>query len=236
MNRPNQPRVSRTAILSSLAAPLILVACAPPGPPIRTQFLDTPVAQRSYVIGRFAASCEQRIGKCIQMFGSISLRYQNPQDSDASGALTSFDGAFSGGTRYDFEELDPRTTGQKGFYFCKALPAGQYAFYDMEFSAPGLGTTYEVKEGHHFNLPFRVSPGEIVYLGRMKITTSFNENWMGMLMPGPGVLLLSAEPESDIREALSKCPRSALTLPIRRAPLNASMANDHILIHDEPAP
>ena len=78
-------------------------------------------------------------------------------------------------------------------------------------------------EEYEFALPFSLAPGEVAYVGRLKVTTETARNVFGMKIQVPGKLLLSSEPTEARLEAMRKCPESVRNSPIRDATLKLEM-------------
>jgi hypothetical protein len=208
-----------------------LISCAITSP-LQERIEMIPENERSYVVGQFSVECKPSGEKCKQGFNSLMVYYRNTEDVSLNGRLNSTHGSlFGNDTTYDFVNTKKR---EKGCFFCIPLPAGPYEFYTFEFyNFAGGGSGYSIKEDYHFSLPFELSPGEVVYVGRLKLTTAWGKNIFGMDVGGPGVLLLSEDPVNDVKEALKKCPERVRGRKVRIAPVKAFMAKKSGLVHDE---
>ena len=222
-----------------LLTPLLLViagfmaSCAS-SPNVLTQRLAaTPVASHAYIIGTYVVSCEPRNERCNQAFNSLSTHYSAVDNKDARGRLNSTSGSiFGNDTTYDFVDL-PRA--ERGFHFCIALPAGDYEFHTFDFySFAGGGSGYSLPEKSQFSLPFSIAPGEVAYVGRLKLTTTTGQNIFGMKLPAPGLLLLSSDTSEAQAAALQKCPDAVRSRTIRDATLKVAMAKGNPLVQPEP--
>lgn len=191
-----------------------------------------PLASRAYLVGAFVVSCTPREGACNQTFNSISLYYQSLTDPDFGGMLDSMPfNMFGGATIYDIVDTSQKET---GIYFCDTVPAGRIALVSYRFyNFAGGGSGYSLSKDKQFSVPFDVAAGEILDLGRLKVTTGVGENIFGMDLNVPGHLLLSDLNSEQQRLALAKCPPDAQSAPVRQAHLRAVMANGHPLVQDE---
>jgi hypothetical protein len=89
-----------------------------------------------------------------------------------------------------------------------------------------------MKDEAKFDLPFTLKPGEVVYLGKLKVTLTHGKNLFRMDVTGPGDVVLSSDPEHEIAAALAKCPASVQSRTVRSNVLKAGMAHGHPLVHD----
>jgi hypothetical protein len=69
-----------------------------------------------------------------------------------------------------------------------------------------------------------LAPGEVAYVGTLKLTTSAGKNIFGMKLSAPGVLLLSSSPGEGMAAALKKCPEAVRGKQVRDASLRATEA------------
>lgn len=110
--------------------------------------------------------------------------------------------------------------GEKGQYFCIALPPGDYEFYTYDFyNFAGGGSGYSLPERSQFKVNFPVAPGEVVNVGKLHVTSSTGKNMFGMTLPAPGVLLLADVTSEAANAAQAKCPEPARTSKARPAKL-----------------
>jgi hypothetical protein len=216
--------------LATLAVALVLGACATAGDVMRERVEKIPEAERSYMIGVFAVECVPDGADCGQTFNQISLHYRGV-GNDMWGLLHSTQGSlFGNNTVYDFTRPEAK---EKGFYFCDGLPAGTWMFdsYDFYNFANG-GGGYSMKDEAKFNLPFTVKPGEVVYLGKLKVTLAHGKNVFHMNVTAPGDVVLSSDPEHEIAAAMAKCPASVQSRTVQPNVLKAAMAHGHPLVRD----
>lgn len=214
-----------------MAAMLAACAANPTTPEELAQAI--PPEQRAYIIGSYATGCEPKGDSCVQRFNSLSVYYRDSNDRKKTGRLNSTKGSvFSrNDTVYDYVSPESHENGQ---YFCQAVAAGSYEFYTFDFyNFAGGGNGYFLREENQFSLPFNVQPGEVVYLGKLKLATGSGRNLLGMSIASPGQLLLSSDRRRDVVSALQKCPESVKHQFVREAPLKAAAAN-HPLVQDEP--
>jgi hypothetical protein len=215
--------------LATLGVALVLGACATAADVMRERVEKIPEAERSYMVGAFAVECVPDGADCGQTFNSISLFYRGV-GNDMWGLLHSTQGGFGNNTVYDFVRPDAK---EKGFYFCDGLPAGTWSFNAYSFyNFAGGGSGYTMKDEAKFDLPFTLKPGEVVYLGKLKVTLTHGKNLFRMDVTGPGDVVLSSDPEHEIAAALAKCPASVQSRTVRSNVLKAGMAHGHPLVHD----
>lgn len=183
------------------------------------------------MIGTFVVTCEPKNERCAQTFNVLSAYYRSA-DKSSRGSLRSEQGSmFRDDTVYDFVDQARR---EKGYYFCIALPPGDYAFHTIDFyNYSGGGTGYSVREENQFNLPYSLAPGEVVYVGRLKVTTTIGQNIFGMKLKAPGALLLSNN-ATESAAALQKCPENVRGRTVRDASLKVAMANGNPLVQANP--
>lgn len=212
---------------------LSMVGCASVSEIKEQRIATLPEDQRTYVIGRYAVECMPHNDKCGQVFNDISVYYLSSAGDRYKGFLNSTQGnIFGGDTVYDF--VSPELH-ERGYYFCEIFPSGEHAFNSFRYyNFAGGGSGYSLRKESEFRLPFTTEPGEVVYVGRLKLTTETGRNILGMKLPAPGILLLSNAPQIDIPLALEKCPEAVRSAHVRDAPLHAAMAKGHMLVQDEP--
>ena len=203
------------------SALLLLSSCATTTEIVNQRLASIPEAERAYVIGTYAVDCTPRGAKCSHAFNSISTYYRNVADKEVRGRLNWTTGSmFVSDTAHDYMLPDRQ---EKGYHFCLALPPGKYEVYTYDFyNFAGGGSGYSIREEGQFKLPFTLSAGEVVDLGKLHITTSTGKNFFGMKLPAPGVLLLSKSVPEASGAALGKCPPSARSRPIRDSALVGS--------------
>ena len=211
----------------------VLASCATTAEQMNQRIAALPEATRAYIIGTYAVDCTPRRGQCEQAFNSISTRYRGTDDKDLRGSFTSVPDKFFGTeTVYDF---DSQERGEKGFYFCVALPPGNYIVYTYDFTNfAGGGSGYSLPSESYFKLPFSVSAGEVVNLGKLKVTSTKGRSLIGLPVRGPGVLLLSGTSRDAAEAAMNKCPESVRSKPIRDAFLSTAYAGDSAFVQAEP--
>jgi hypothetical protein len=210
-------------LVLSVVATVLLGGCSSRFALLRQQTEAVPEANRAYIIGSYAIDCAPRESGCSQAFNSISTFYRAVDDHDAGDRLSISSGSmFGGDTVPDFIRPDRR---DKGIHFCVPLPAGKYSIYSYDFyNYAGGGSGYSFRKDNYFNLPFTLAAGEVAYLGTLKVTTSVGENFFGMKMAAPGVLMLSSSPVDGVAAALQKCPESVRGRPVRDASLRVADA------------
>lgn len=124
----------------------------------------------------------------------------------------------------------------KGSHFCLPRLPDVYGFYAFSYNVSlATSVTYSFNKANEFNLPFTVKPGEITYVGTLKLTTEPGRHPFGFELTLPGMLLLSSVSEGGIDAVLQKCPQSVRTWPVRNASLQAMDAAS-ALVRVAPAP
>ncbi len=223
-------KLSRIAAASFSA--FVLASCATTAEQMTQRTAALPEATRAYIIGTYAVDCTPRRGQCEQAFNSISTHYRGTDDKDLRGTFTSVIGKmFGGDTVYDF---DSQERGEKGFHFCIALPPGNYVVYTYGFTNfAGGGSGYSLPSESYFKLPFSVSAGEVVNIGKLKVTSTKGRSLIGLPVRGPGVLLLSGTSRDAAEAAMNKCPESVRSKPIRDASLSAAYTGDSAFVQAE---
>ena len=220
-------RIPLYAIFMLVAA---LTSCVNPDEVRKQNEAAIPDSMRSYVIGEYVVTCKPHNESCNQQFNSISLVFRNSTGRGSGGVLASTQGSLGQDSVYDFVHPD---ASEKGYYFCRVLPTGSYAFQTFSYwNFAGGGNGFRIRKENEFNVPFSTTPGEVVYLGRLKLSSASGKNLFGMNLPAPGVLLLSPGNAKEMALALKKCPEIARSLPVRSAELKASMANGNVLVQD----
>lgn len=202
----------------ALVACIHLVACTTPAERLSQQVALVPEADRSYMIGNYAVDCEPGGGSCTHAFNSISVYYRNAVKPEIRGRLSWIRGSmFADNTSHDYM----LEAGEKGQYFCVALPPGDYEFYTYDFyNFAGGGSGYSIPERSQFKVNFSVAPGEVVNVGKLHVTSSKGKNMFGMTLPAPGVLVLSDITTETVNAAQAKCPDRARSSNVRAAKLS----------------
>jgi hypothetical protein len=210
-------------LVLSICGATLLSGCSSKSALLQQRTAVVPEANRAYIIGSYAIDCAPRSSGCKQAFNSISTYYRAVDDHDAGDRLNiRSDGMFGGDTVPDYIRPD---RGDKGIHFCVPLPAGKYSIYSYDFyNYAGGGSGYSFRKDNYFNLPFALAAGEVAYLGTLKVTTAVGENFFGMKMAAPGVLMLSSSPVDGVAAALQKCPESVRGRPVRDASLRVADA------------
>jgi hypothetical protein len=205
------------------AAAALLSACQTPEAALKQRTDAIPEAQRAYIVGTLAVSCRPNKEACIQSFNAITAYYRSAGGGSVDGRLSFVWGnVFGGDTVADYIRAD---RGDKGSHFCVALPAGSYQFYAYDFyNYAGGGSGYRFKKDNYFDLPFTLAPGEVAYVGTIKLTTGVGKNIFGMKLTAPGVMLLSSSPSEGMAAALKKCPEAVRGKQVRDASLRATEA------------
>jgi hypothetical protein len=215
------------------AATAALSGCATTSEVMQKRVDALPEAQRSYMIGVYAVSCLPRGDDCGQGFNSISLNYHDKKSDDWSRLSSIVGDLFGHNTVYDFTDLARQ---EKGYYFCVGLPSGTWAFNTFNYyNFAGGGSGYSLREENQFDLPFTLAPGEIVYVGKLKVGSRVGKNFLGMTVQGPDALYLSSDPEREIAAALAKCPQNVRARPVRSSVITAAAARGHPMVVDEAA-
>lgn len=218
-------------LLPGLAALALLGGCGTPEGRALQAAETLPEADRAYIIGTQAVECVPRRGKCLQGFNVMSINYRSTDGKGVDARLRfQVPNGFGGETVPDYEHPERH---EKGAYFCLALPPGRYQIYGYEFLNPGGSNNYSLRKEHEFDIPFTLAPGEVVHLGKLKLTNDVGENLFGMKLSAPGKLLLSSAPSADIAAALKKCPESVRGRKVRDAALKAP-AGAGALVQAEP--
>jgi hypothetical protein len=214
----------------SIAA--ILAGCATNSDRINERLAGIPESGRAYLTGTFAVECSPQKENCYHMFNSLTAYFKNLEDTDVGNNLNAtFGGAIIKDTEYDFVNREKR---EKGYHFCMALPAGPYAFYTLTFTNfAGGGTGYSIKKENQFNLPFTLAKGEIINIGKVKITTESGKNIFGLGVALPGHLSISPVTDQDIKSAIQKCPESVRNKTVRNAFLKIEDAKGNSFVKAE---
>lgn len=185
-----------------------------------------PTDQRSYAIGRFSIDCLPVKERCVQRFDSMSVGYSSSAGKSFEGVVEAVQGSFGYDTVFDEVSI---TAGEKSFYFCEVFPPGEHSFFTMRYwNFAGGGGGFFLRDEDYFSLPFSTAPGEVVYVGRLKMTTSIEHNIFGMPLHAPGQLLLSSDAHADIARALAKCPVEMRDARVRDAPLRTCTPNRYV--------
>lgn len=78
------------------------------------------------------------------------------------------------------------------------LPAGQYEFFDFSmFIGSPVGTT-DFSAREEYSIPFTVKPGQVTYLGEIKLIPRTGRNIFGLPIPGGGHFILSDQRSRDM--------------------------------------
>lgn len=215
----------------ALAVPVLLAGCQTPEASLRQRTDAIPEAQRAYIVGTLAVGCRPGKDNCFQAFNAITAYYRSTDGGKVDGRLSFVSGSMFGtDTVPDIVRAD---RGDKASHFCIALPPGAYQFYAYDFyNYAGGGSGYRLAKDKYFDLPFALAPGEVAYLGTLKLTTEVGKNIFGMKLAAPGVLLLSSSPETGVQAALQKCPPSVRGRKVRDASLHASEAMQPVVLAD----
>jgi hypothetical protein len=217
--------------LAATAAVLLLGACSSPETQVAERASALPETQRAYAIGTYAVDCRPAGDKCIQAFNSISAHYRSKDGQGVEARLRFVSDSMMGdNTVPDYIRPDRQ---DKGSYFCLALPPGAYSIYGYDFiNFAGGGTGYRFLKKNEFDLPFTLAPGEVVYLGTIKMTTGTGKNILDMTLNAPGIMMLSSAHRDGIDAALKKCPESVRGRPVRDASLRVADANTPFVVAD----
>lgn len=218
-------------LTAAVPAILFLGACSSPETQVAQRASALPDGQRAYAIGTYAVDCRPAGDDCIQAFNSISTHYKSVDGGGVEARLRFVTGSFMGdNTKPDYTRLD---RGDKGMHFCLALPPGKYSIYGYDFiNFAGGGTGYRFPKQQYFDLPFTLAPGEVVYLGTIKLTTGTGKNILGMTLNAPGVMMLSSAHREGIGAALEKCPENVRKRPVREAALRVADAHTPFVVAD----
>lgn len=216
--------MSRILAPFALASLLLLSACATGPATIAKRLQAIPTEQHAYVLGTYAITCVRSTPECDQQFNAISAYFRDTTDGSSSDRFSFVKGSFLvPDTKADFVD---RELGEKGYYFCIPLPPDDYEIFTYDFfNFAGGGNGYSVPTDNHFSLPFKLAPGEAVHIGRVKVTSRDGKNILGMLVPAPGFMMVSAESVEAERAALQKCPEPIGTDSYRRSPLSDGPVN-----------
>jgi len=202
----------QTIILKSITAILcsiLLSSCYSHNNNIKKLVDDIPVDERAYFVGKYSVSCKPNKSKnrCGLGFHGIFLNYKSQNSENTIWDRFGIEGDLwfnsAEADSIDFEK------GEASNYFCKILPAGDYSIYSMTYWTHTDGKTYRVKENQYFDIPFKLERMKISNLDHLKLTTTFEKNWMGIHLPFPGVLKLSPLSDQEINKAIEKCPSVA---------------------------
>lgn len=206
-------------VVASSAFCVFLASCATDSIHTKTQADSLPLNQRAYLLGTFVVSCESTGDKCTQRFNVIAAEYKKI-DGTASNEIKSLQGSiFSKDTEFDFVDHE---SGQKGFYFCVALPPGDYAFQSYRLSSfAGGGTEFGPRSSENFVVPFTLSAGEARHIGRIKISLLPQKGRSFFDVLQSGHVALSGESPQARALALAKCPIDSSGLAQRYMPLQA---------------
>jgi hypothetical protein len=89
------------------------------------------------------------------------------------------------------------------------LPAGQYEFYDFDmFIGSPVGTT-EFSAREEYSIPFTVKPGQVTYIGEIKLIPRTGRNIFGLPIPGGGRFILSDQRSRDMALLRANYPNFA---------------------------
>ena len=211
---------------------LLLSGCVTADQAMQNQVSAIPEEKRAYIVGTYRVECVVRGAKCHPAFNSISAFYRNKENKDIFGKLSVSEGGFGGNTVFDFVNIDKK---EKGIFFCQSVPAGDYSLYSYSYwNYDGGGNGYNLREENFFNIPFRATAGEIVYVGDIRLTYSTGKSMLGLKTIGPGVVELSSGNSSDAQTAVAKCAESVRQLPLKVDALRAP-AGGHELVVIKPA-
>jgi hypothetical protein len=161
------------------AVPLLLAGCQTPEASLRQRTDAIPESRRAYIVGTLTVNCRPGKDNCTQAFNAITAYYRSTDGGNVDGRLGFVSGSMFGtDTVPDTIRAD---RGEKSSHFCIALPAGAYQFYAYDFiNHAGGGSGYRLSKDKHFNLPFTLAPGEVAYLGTLRLTTEVGRNIFGM--------------------------------------------------------
>ncbi|GLP95999.1 hypothetical protein [Paraferrimonas sedimenticola] len=212
------------------AVAVLATGCAIPTNPLQLELESLPEADKAYIVGKFITQCSGGMEGCTQRFNSIWASYSNTQLEGYSDIIQSRFGSIQDkDTEYDF--IDP-VAGEKGFYFCKAIPAGNYALTSFSYySYGGGGHGFHSRKASPFEIPFSLKKGEVAYLGQLRLTVLFGaKNSLGIQDYQPGWLELATNAEQDISYAVAKCPVDVKVDEVSNKPLNPVLANSPLVI------
>ncbi|WDE00123.1 hypothetical protein [Thalassomonas actiniarum] len=212
-------------ILSILVI-LVLSGCVSTAEKMKSIVENIPEQERAYVLGKFSIQCRPSGNDCDQVFNSLSLFYRETKGKDFPGTLNSTSGAMFGkDTTFDF--ISPEDQ-EKGFYFCQAVPASEYAFYTYRYyNFANGGSGYSLNKEGFFDLPFTANSKQLTLLGELKLTTNKGENLFGMDIYGPGQVIMKKISDKETALAVKKCPSSVRDFKLV---VTDFKANDHPLI------
>jgi hypothetical protein len=224
----------RITLICSLIPAALLAACASGPSPLVQRLQATPEAERAYIVGTYVVTCRPMWDRCDQQFNSLSTYFRSKTDKGVEGRLSStFGSVFSADPSFDFVDKE---VGEKGFHFCMALPAGAYEFYSYDFyNYAGGGSGFSFPEKDQFSVPFSVAPGEVVALGRLKLSTAVGQNVFGMKLPAPGVLMLSPSLSAAPSVLLQKCPEAVRNRPVKPIDLYQAITVSTPMVQTLPA-
>lgn len=194
----------------AVAIGLLIAGCAPMDE--KRKALENSLApeERAYVIGKFSTQCfsNSTKTKCTQTFNLIDVHYKSTNGDGFIDSLSSTHGGIRNNSIYD--EIKPEFE-EKSFYFCRVLPEGEYAFYDLRYwNFAGGGSGYSMKKADHYNVSFNLKSQTVTNIDQLKVTTN-----QGL----PGHLELRPLSEEEVQLALDKCPAEAKNKPLVNAQL-----------------
>lgn len=221
-------------MIPSLVLAALAAGCASGPGPLTQRLQATPESERAYVVGTYVVTCRVQADKCHQAFNSLSTYYRSTTNKEVRGRLNStFGSMFGDDAVFDFVDLQ---AGEKGFNFCVALPPDTYEFYSYDFyNFAGGGSGFSIPESRQFSVPFAVGPGDVLSLGRIKLTTSLGQNIFGMTLPAPGVLMLSPVPAAAPPVLLQKCPEAVRSRTVKSIDLYQAITVNTPLVQTLPA-
>ncbi len=108
------------------------------------------------------------------------------------------------------------------------LPAGQYEFfgYSMFIGSP-VGTT-EFKQREEFSIPFTVKPGQVTYLGEIRLVPVLGRNIFGIAILGGGYFVLSDQRQLDMVLLRQDYPNLASS-PVEFNPIRSGNAPEELV-------
>ena len=167
-------------------------------------------SERSYLVGKYSVQCKANSSgtKCGQPFNSMSVYYTATGELEYSDRFSSVMGnMFGADTSYDIVDSKKE---EKGYYFCRILPAGEYSLFTIRYwNFGGGGSGYYLDEKDQFDIPFSLVAKKITVLDHVKLTTDMDKNIFGLDLAVPGNVELSSLTENEIQLALEKCPEAA---------------------------
>jgi hypothetical protein len=205
-------------ILLSLVIAIFASACTTLTERINQRVAAIPESARAYLVGTYSVDCEGDERSCGHVFNSISVYYRKADEPEIRGRLNWTRGSmFGGNTAHDYIDVKK---GQKGQYFCVALPAGDYEFFSYDFyNFAGGGSGYSIPERSQFKVPVSLAAGEVVNVGKLHVTTGYGKNIFGMSLPAPGILLLQAGNSASAASGQAKCPENVRGRAVRTVQL-----------------